>query len=205
MRDIAVIDDPSVALSMLDPIRADILAALIEPGSATTIAAELALPRQKINYHLRALEEHGLVELHEERQRRGLTERVMIATAETYLLSPGLMGSRAPDPARTDRLSTRYLLALAARLVREVAELARGADTADKPLATLSIDTEIRFSTADDRAAFTRELTDAITHLAARYHDESAPRGKWHRLIVAAHPHPPSHHPPLTGTQEGTP
>ena len=26
--------------------------------------------------------------------------------------------------------------------------------------------------------------------LVARYHDESAPRGRWHRLVIAAHPSP---------------
>ncbi len=200
MHDVAVIDEPAVASSMLDPTRAAILDALATPGSATTVAATLGLPRQKVNYHLRALEEHGLVELHEERQRRGLVERVMIASAETYLLSPELLGDRSPDPARIDRLSTRYLLAIAARLVREVAELARSADAANKPLATLSIDTEIRFASARDRAAFTQEITDAVTQVAARYHDEQTPRGRWHRLVVAAHPHTS---PPPTATNTG--
>jgi hypothetical protein len=38
------------------------------------------------------------------------------------------------------------------------------------------------------------ELTDAVTTLAAKYHDERAPRGRWHRLVVAAHPVPRTHH-----------
>ncbi len=43
---------------------------------------------------------------------------------------------------------------------------------------------------AADRAAFTAELATAVQALAARYHDESAPNGRWHRLVVAAHPRP---------------
>ncbi|MGB5755904.1 MAG: hypothetical protein WBM50_03240, partial [Acidimicrobiales bacterium] len=50
--------------------------------------------------------------------------------------------------------------------------------------------TEIRFASAAERAAFTEELAEHITTLAAGYHDESAPRGRWHRLVVAAHPRP---------------
>jgi hypothetical protein len=74
-------------------------------------------------------------------------------------------------------------------MVREVATLARGADKAGRPLATMCIDTEIRFASAAERAAFTAELTRTVTRLAARYHDETSPGGRWHRLVVAAHPH----------------
>lgn len=190
MHDLDVIDEPAAAMAALDPTRARILAELAEPGSATTVAAALGLPRQRVNYHLRTLEQHGLVELVEERPRRGLTERVVRATARGYVLAPPPLGRDAADPGRADRLSSRYLIALAARVVREVAGLTRRADEAGQPLATLAIDTDVRFADAADRAAFTRELSEAVTALVARYHDESAPGGRWHRLVVAAHPRP---------------
>jgi hypothetical protein len=41
-----------------------------------------------------------------------------------------------------------------------------------------------------DRAAFRNELTEAITKLVAKYHDECAPGGRAHRLVVVAHPLP---------------
>ena len=167
-----MIDDPAAAIAALDPVRADVLATLAEPGSSTTVGAALGLSRQ-VNYHLRILERHNLVHVIEQRQRRGLTERVMLATARTYVLSPSTLGESAADPARTDRLSTRYLIAVAARMVREVAELARRADKAHKPLATLAIDSEIRFASAAHRAAFTAELTTAVTALAARSDPET--------------------------------
>ena len=185
-----MIDDPAAAMAALDPVRADILAILAEPGSSTTVAAALGLPRQQVNYHLRTLERHNLVHMVEERPRRGLTERVMRATARAYVLSPSTLGENAADPARTDRLSTRYLIAVAARMVGEVAQLARRAGEARQPLATLAIDSEIRFASAGDRAAFTAELTATVTALVAKYHDEQANRGRWHRLVVAAHPIP---------------
>jgi hypothetical protein len=99
------------------------------------------------------------------------------------------MGPAAADPGReADRLSASYLIALAARVIREVSVLVRRAREVDKRLPTLSLDTEIRFRSAADRAAFSRELTEAITQLAARYHDETAPGGRPHRLVVVAHP-----------------
>lgn len=188
--DLAVIDEPAVAAAAMDPVRTRVLAALAEPGSATTVAAALGLTRQQVNYHLRLLEHHGLVRLVEERPRRGLTERVVQATAASYVVSPSALGQIASDPSRTDRLSARYLIALAARVVREVAELSRAADRAGKTLPTLAIDTDVRFGSAADRADFTRELAAAVATLASKYHDESAAGGRWHRLIVAAHPTP---------------
>ena len=190
MLDVEVLDDPAASVAVLDPRRARVLAALAEPGSATTVAAVLGEPRQKVNYHLRALEAAGLVTLVEERPRRGLTERVVVATARSYVVSPGALGPIATDPARVDRWSSRYLVALAARLVREVGGLARRADAAGRPLATLALDTEVRFASAAERAAFTEELTDSVLALAAKYHDEAAPGGRPHRVVVAAHPVP---------------
>lgn len=188
--DVAVIDRPEAATAALDPLRARILGALASPGSATSLAAALDLPRQKINYHLRTLEEHGLVRLVEERPRRGLTERIVVATAQSYVLSPEVLGENAAAPERSDRLSARYLIAVAARLIREVGRMATRAEEAGQQLATLSIDTEIRFGSAAARAEFTDELARTVADLARRYHDESTTGGRWHRLIVAAHPKP---------------
>ncbi len=186
-----MIDDPDAALAILEPVRARVLAALTEPGSATTVAEAIGLSRQKVNYHLRTLEDHGLVRLVEERPRRGLTERVMEASARAYVLSPAVLTHSAAEPERTDRLSSQYLIAIGARIVREVGQLSRRAKDNKRPLATLTIDTEIRFGSASDRAAFTNDLSAAVTALAARYHDETTPGGRWHRLMIAAHPRPP--------------
>ena len=200
MQDLAVIDEPELAQMVLNPVRARILQTLIQPGSATTVAKTLGLSRQKANYHLRSLEEHGLIHLVEERPRRGLTERIMLASARSYVLSPATLGDIAADPNQTDRLSSRYLIALAARLVREVADLARDAYSANKTLATLAIDTEIRFASTTERAAFANELSQMVTDLAARYHQEQAPNGRWYRLVVGAHPSPNQHNRPKDPT-----
>jgi DNA-binding transcriptional ArsR family regulator len=189
--DVDVIDDPAAAVVALDPVRARLLAALAEPGSAAALAARVGLSRQKVNYHLRALEAHGLVRQVDERRWGGLTERLLVATAASYVVSPGALGAAASDPARiADRLSARYLIALAARIVREVGDLARRADQQEKRLATLALDTEIRFRSAAERAAFTAELASAVGSLVSRYHDAAAPGGRPHRLVVAAHPVP---------------
>jgi DNA-binding transcriptional ArsR family regulator len=189
--EVEVIENPAVAAVALEPMRSRLLAELAEPASAATLAARLGLARQKVNYHLHALEAHQLVRVAEKRQWGGLTERLLVASAASYVVSPGAMGEVASDPKRSaDKLSASYLLALAARAVREVGSMLQRSQTTEKPLATLSLDTEIRFRSAAERAAFSNELSHAITTLAARYHDEAAPDGRAHRLVVLAHPLP---------------
>jgi DNA-binding transcriptional ArsR family regulator len=189
MHDVTVIDDPAAAEASLDPIRARLLSALAQPGSATTLAAQAGLTRQKVNYHLRALEQHGLVELVEERRKGNCTERVMQATAAAYVISPTALSAVAPDPARApDQRSARWLLGVAGRLVSEVGELIVRAGAAGKPLATLGIDSEIRCASARERAACAAELAEAVHGLVAKYHAEDAPRGRDHRFVVALHP-----------------
>ena len=46
------------------------------------------ISRQTANYHLRVLETHGLVELVEERVRGSKAERVLRATASSFVISP---------------------------------------------------------------------------------------------------------------------
>jgi DNA-binding transcriptional ArsR family regulator len=189
MLDLAVIEDPSAAGVSLDPVRSRLLAELAEPGSATMLAGKLGLPRQNVNYHLRALEEHGLVELVEERKKGNMTERLLRATALSYVISPAALNGVEPDPSRSpDRLSARWLVAVASRAVRDVGELLAGAAKARKRLATFAMDGEVRFATAADRAAFAEELAIAVTRLVGKYHDETAERGRDHRVIVAVHP-----------------
>ncbi len=188
MQDVEVIESPSAAAVALDPIRARLLGELAVPASAATLAARVGIPRQKVNYHLRTLEAHGLVELAEERHHGGITERVLRASATTYVVSPAAISASASDPGATaDRLSAGYLVALAGRLVREVGALVRRAATSGERVPTFTVDTVIGFRSAADRATFAEEATAAVLDLAARYHHDD---GEPYRLVVAAHPCP---------------
>ena len=198
MLEVSPIENADAAVASLDPIRSRLLAELAVPNSATALGHRLGLPRQKVNYHLKALERHGLVELVEERRKGNVTERILRASAASYLISPAALASVAPDPHRfSDRFSAFWLLALAARMVQETGKLIAGAAAARQPLATFAIDGEITFRTAADRAAFAEELGVAVTRLVDKYHDGGAAApgtgapagvGRKHRLVVALHP-----------------
>src|SRR3954469_3184389 len=126
MLDVEVIESAEAARSALDPTRARLLRELATPQSAAMLGAKLGIPRQKLNYHLHQLEAHGLVSLHDTRKHGGLTERVPQATARSYAIDPG---AEAPQG---DRMSARYLIAVASRLIREVGR--------NRSAATLTID-----------------------------------------------------------------
>ena len=192
MPDVAVIEDPATAVVALDPRRSRLLAALAEePASAAVAAARVGLPRQQVGYHLTALQDRGLVVEVGQRRHGGITERVLAASARGYVVSPAAMGTAGVDHTRmTDRFSAAYLVALAARAVREVGQLLSGAERAGKHLPTLSIDTDVRFASADDRAACAAELAHAVRTIAARYHNESSPDGRWYRVVAISHPRP---------------
>lgn len=187
MDDLQVLADAAAVEVALDPIRTSILDALTEPGSAATVAAAVGLTRQKVNYHLKALEAHGLVELAEERSWGGITERLVRRSARHLVVSPNVLQSTTIDPNQiADRLSAAYLIAVNARSVSEVGSIASVAATTTR-VPTLTIDTVIGFSSSDDRAAFAAELQSAVTALAAKYHHDD---GRPHRLTVSSYPRP---------------
>ncbi len=184
--DVRVLNDAAAVEVALDPIRASILDALAEPGSAASIAAAVGLTRQKVNYHLKALEAHGLVEPAGERAWGGITERYLRRSARHLIVAPEVLGG-VPDPNEVvDRLSAAFLVAVNARTVSEIGSIMSGV-AAGMRVPTLTVDTVIGFRSPGDRAAFASELQSAIAALAARYHHDD---GRLHRLTVSSYPRP---------------
>jgi len=177
------------ASALLHPMRMRILDALRAPASATGVAKQLGLPRQKVNYHLRELEKAGFIEEIEQRRAGNCIERIVRAKASHYLIHPEMLGSLAADPdAIEDRFSSTYLIALAAQTVREVATAQQQAEKSKRRLATFSLQTDVRFATAADRKAFANELCNAVARLVARYHDEDADGGRPFRFVMGGYP-----------------
>jgi DNA-binding transcriptional ArsR family regulator len=187
--DVQVVRRASQAVALLEPTRRALVEQLAEPSSASQLARRLGLPRQRLNYHLRELEKEGLVELVEERRKGNCTERIVKATSRSYLISPealGALGDR-PEQAR-DRFSASYLIAVAGRAIRDLGRLASGARQAGKRLATLTLETEVRFRNAAERNAFAEELAGVLATLASKYHDETAEAGRAFRFFVGGYP-----------------
>jgi DNA-binding transcriptional ArsR family regulator len=185
----AVITGADQAVVALQRTRRQLLAHLAEPDSAAGLARRLGVPRQRLNYHLRELEREGLVELVEERRKGNCVERIVRATARAFVISPDALGELGATPEEAaDRFSSTYLVSAAARAMRDVAALQAGATRAGKRLSTFTLETDVRFATAEARAQFAEELANAIAALAARYHDDRNPRGRRFRVLAAIHP-----------------
>lgn len=183
---LAVLDADRSAASLLDPVRREILAALQEPGSAISVASRLGLPRQRLGYHIRAMELAGLLQHVGDRKRGNFTERLLQSSARHYFLSPQLLGALGTDPKSVaDKASSAYQVAVAAQVASDVAVMRQQAEAADKRLPTITMQTEIRFASAADQKAFGDELTEAIAGLVARYHSAE---GRAFSFAILGHP-----------------
>jgi hypothetical protein len=191
---VGVIDRPAQAMSLLSPIRARILEYLRRPDSATGVSAALGLPRQRVGYHVRALAQQALLTHVGDRRRGNFVERLLVASARHFVIAPsalGRLGARPEDVA--DRLSGDYLVAVAAQTVREVAALRDVAQLAGQPLATMTLQADIRVASADDERACGEEIADFLAGLSRRYHKPSSPKSRTVRFLVAGYatPRPP--------------
>lgn len=186
---VSFVRDTGRAAALLDPLRLRMLEHLRQPDSASGLARRLHLPRQKVNYHLRELEKQRLVKLVEERRKGNCVERVLRTTAIAYVIDPATLGKLALDPSQVqDRFSSAYLVAIAARAIRDLATLRPRAEKAGKKLATFTLQTEVRFASAADRKAFAEELANAIARLVAKYHDEKTAGGRRFQFFLGAYP-----------------
>jgi predicted transcriptional regulator len=184
-----VVWDPRVARRRAGALRRQILEALEEPGSASTVAARLGESRQKVAYHVRQLEQHGFVKLVREEQRRGCTERIVQRSARYLMASSEVLGKAGLDAKKMrDKFSGEYLAALASRMAREVADAHVAADRAGKRLATLSTEVDVRLRSPAELAAFAGELVDAVARIAARYHHDKHPDGRTYRVVLGSYP-----------------
>ena len=196
-----IVRQPSQAQALLHPARRRLIEALASgPDSASGLARRLGESRQRLNYHLRLLEEAGQVELAEERWKGSQPERVMRLVARQYVVDPAALGSVAADPDEAgDRFSATYLITLASRALRELAELVERAKGKRARLATVSVNASVRVGSPAAFNAFQRDLGRAVAQVVAKHHMEQG-EGRWFRVIAGAYPGPR----PTPGSEESS-
>ena len=181
--------EPERLRAALTPLRRRLLDRLRSPASATQLAAELELPRQKLNYHLRVLEQAGLLQLVEERQRRGCTERILKASADAFVVDPSVMsdGEHETRTAVQDRYAAEHLVGAAADTVRQVARMQSAAERSGTRLLTFTLEADIRFEHLADVHRFADALYAALARTAAEF---DHPGGRSYRILAGGHPTP---------------
>ncbi|WP_460435283.1 ArsR/SmtB family transcription factor [Angustibacter speluncae] len=182
---VALVDDPDRLLAGLSPVRRRVLDALAEPASATAVAERLGLTRQQVAYHCKVLEQAGLVELVELRQRRGFTERVLRRSAQEFVVDPDVL-PRGRVRER-DRHAADHLVGTASGVVRDVTRMQAAAQSRGQRLLTFTLETEVALARPSDVHAYTDALAEALAEVTRRFH---SPGGRRHRVVVGGHPAP---------------
>ncbi len=186
-----VIDGGATATAALHPLRLEILSELLEPESAASLARRIGMPRQQVNYHIRQLEEHGLVELVGERRVRNCIERLVQAVGRSYVISPAALGELAADPEEIqDETSTAYLVAVLSHMIQEVGGLQSKPGKPEKDDHTLALRAEIRFRSQEAQNAFAAELTEEMARLVSKYHVARSSKGRLFRVLAGVYPAP---------------
>ncbi len=207
---IAMLELASQASALLyHPIRLRILETLQTPDSAAGLSRRMSIPRQTLNYHVRELLRAKLLKRAGRRRNRNFFEQRYLAVARGFVLSPELLGTVAADPSQVqDAFSAGHLLALVSLLQRELGQASASAAQAGKRLATLSMETKLRFRSAEERRHFVEELQRAVFGIVARHagayaDDEGNPaEGRPYRLVLGCYPIPAKESSKVSDKQE---
>jgi DNA-binding transcriptional ArsR family regulator len=193
------VDSPRRASALLNPLRLRLVRMAQEPVSATELARRLGLPRQRVNYHVRELARAGFLRPAGRRRKRNWVEQRYVATARSYVLSPEILGALSPD-WRTieDTGSAEYLLALSEQVRLDVSRVEREARGRGQRVGTLSIKSQFRLDSPEQRAEFANALRQAVIEVIARHTspDKAASassrpgRGRSYRLVLGCYPVP---------------
>ena len=196
--ELATISDPRHAGLLLHPLRSRLLSLAREPMSSSELARRLGLPRQRVNYHVRALESAGFLQPAGRQRKRNMIEQRYVATARAFVLSPALLGPVGADWRDIgDPASAEYLMALTEQVRGDLGRVQEEARARGEEVATLSLKAQFRFESPGQRAEFTRAVREAIVGVIARHTNPNrlesgrVGRGQAFRLVLAGYPVPP--------------
>lgn len=181
-----LISDVGRMRSALSPFRLELLELLREAGSAATLSEKMGVSRQRIGYHLRALEAAGMLQPAGERQRRGFTEKLFVRRADAFVIDPQLLGRKDDSAKAQDRHAAGHLVGICAQTVREVTRMQTAAEAADQRLLTFAIEANVTFSKPQEIEDFTTRLAHAVADIAADFGQGKT--GRQYRVLVGGHP-----------------
>lgn len=199
------------ATLLAHPLRTRILVTARSPVSASDLARTFGLPRQRVNYHVQQLARDGFLKAGAQKSKRNMVEKQYVASAKAYVVAPNVLGGLAPQAAAEgDAASAERLVALCAHAQGEVAAVTDAANAAGVRVRMMSLQSQLRFDSAEQRAEFTEALVDAVSEIAARHslpHTDAASgpaRGRPFRLILACYPVPAGDGPSAEIEKAGT-
>jgi DNA-binding transcriptional ArsR family regulator len=180
------IQNPEALQALSHPTRVAMLEALHKPQSAAAVGRELGQTRQRMNYHLKALEQAGLVERVGTRQNGNFVETLFRAAGRAFVVSPQVAWS---GPRRIEALRSQHalgtLVGIGEQLQRDAAVLLDRAAYENEQIASAAVSAEVSFASDAERSAFMREYLEVTKELLDRY---GAKGDKPYRIVLAIHP-----------------
>jgi DNA-binding transcriptional ArsR family regulator len=183
MKEVLYVERFEQAEALFKPQRVEVLRQLAEPRSCTEIGASLGQSTQRVYYHVKKLLDAGLVAQVSERRVRGIYEGIYQASAQSYWLSPRLVGTIGRRRIQ-DELSLGYLLNLVEDVQADLADLDLDLERGSAELPTLGVSGEIRVPVGG-RKAFLDDLRSSLQELFTRH---GGAEGDAFRLAVACYP-----------------
>ena len=178
--------DHDTLQALSHPTRVQMLEVLREPASTAEVARRIGQPRQRINHHLHALEEAGLVERVGEERTGNFVATKYRAVARSFVVSPSVAWS---DPRRMEAMRSQHsletLVLLGERVQSDAAALLDRAAFDGEQIASAAVTAETRFASEEDRTAFLDEYLSAVARLTEKY---GSRKGESYRVVVAAYP-----------------
>jgi DNA-binding transcriptional ArsR family regulator len=186
--DVYRLETPEQALALLNPLRADILRLLEEPGSASEVGRKLGESPQKVNYHLKGLEKVGLVRRSGTRQVRNLVEVLYQAVARTFVIPDAFGWPEELTRRMKDQGALRQLINAAERIRRDAVLLMEASDS-KRQVPSAVLETEVALPDEKTREAFLRDYAQAVREVTERYR-ASIPGagGERFRAVLAVYP-----------------
>lgn len=197
MRDVLYVEEVDQAAALLKPRRVEIIRHLDQPRTLRELAALLGDTPQRLHYHVKTMEQAGLVERVGQRKVRGVMESWYQAIARSFWLAPDLIRSIGDPATAGDQVSLRYVLAIAEEIQRDIGRLA-GRVGVEIP--SLALSAEIHLPDATRRGAFAADVRRMVETLAQEYglpqgepdagaaSERAYETGQTFRLAIACYP-----------------
>jgi DNA-binding transcriptional ArsR family regulator len=196
MQEVLYIEDVDQAAALLKPQRIEMLKLMDHPRTCLELVRIFGETPQKIYYHIKALQNAGLVEQVGERRVRGTVEGSYQARARSYWLASDLVGQIGGAGMAQDQASLRHLLSLTEEMRGDIGHLAQ---EVGREIPSLGLSLHVELDDESRRADFMADVQQMAQILARKYgatagddsdgdsEDAQPPRSLF-RLVLVCYP-----------------
>ncbi|MFC7439782.1 ArsR/SmtB family transcription factor [Laceyella putida] len=181
-----LVELPEQASALMNPLRAEILAHLKEPASATEVAKQLHETPQRINYHLKTLEKVGLVQRAGTRQVRNLVEVLYQSVARTFLLAESLSIGEKTIQKIKDQGSLLHLIHTSERIKKDALLLMERSDQ-DEIIPSASLQMKVNLQDEEQRQQFVQDYVELVKQLIGKYQSKASGTHPY-QVLLAVYP-----------------